>query len=211
MPAKGTGRTSPVETPNHPYFKYGLWWKSEADFLEWKEVKKGKREPPKTRRRAHNAGKGITSEKWRPSHQFKGWGLWWRSEEEFLKHRDYTAKRVSAYRAGMAVDDFIKMKAETQDAIAMSKKLEAKFTERLRYLKAKHGLPDRCNRTHLLAAFAKTGDPEIKEFLYMDAHSKMNAEEKLHRIRELFLDGHKPLDIMYQTALIVGIRLGEKQ
>jgi hypothetical protein len=63
---------------------------------------------------------------------------------------------------------------------------------------------------HLKGVYDRTKDPEIAKFLQLRDQTTASDAEKLARIRKLFLSGENPYEILYQTALMVGINLRKK-
>lgn len=81
----------------------------------------------------------------------------------------------------------------------------------LNRLRTKHGLPVTANRTHLKKAYERTGDPDIAAYLNIQNTLTASDSEKVAKIRKLFLDGElSPVEILYETALVVGINLRKK-
>jgi hypothetical protein len=63
---------------------------------------------------------------------------------------------------------------------------------------------------HLKAVYNRTRDPEIGKFLLLQDRMTTTDAEKIARIRKLFLSGKNPYDILYETALMVGIGMRKK-
>lgn len=158
-------------------------------------------------------GEGVGSKVKTPRHQFFGWGRWWVSEEEFQKYRDRQILRKRAKNAGYdytQLDEFVEMESHVQRAVETSRQRDKRLTFEFRRLKKKYGLPANCNRIHLKAVYDRTQDPEIARYLQLRDTQTTTDAEKLARIRKLFLSGENPYEILYQTALMVGINLRKK-
>jgi len=160
-----------------------------------------------------HVGTGVGSTVRTERHTIKRWGRWWVSEEEFLKYRERQVLRKRAKTAGYdytQLDEFLEMEKATHGAIETARSRE-KWTQReLRRLKKKHGLGPRANRTHLKKVYERTGDEEVAAFLRILTTVTASDAEKLAHIRKLFMSDLNPYDILYQTALTVGIQLRKK-
>jgi hypothetical protein len=158
-------------------------------------------------------GEGVGSTHKTDRHQFYGWGRWWVSEEEFQKYRDRQVLTKRARNAGYdytQLDEFVEMERHVLEAVDTTRKKDKRITAELRRLKKKHGLPAHCNRMHLKAVYNRTRDPEIGKFLLLQDRMTTTDAEKIARIRKLFLSGKNPYDILYETALMVGIGMRKK-
>lgn len=222
-PRNGQGRTSTNWLPTHTYHAANKYWRSEEDYLKWKEEYSERRSTRKKEiaegspkrnpgpKRAHLAGKGASSKKWRPTHQYKRQGLWWRSEEHFRIYADAQALIKRAVRNEVSIEHQLEIERQTSFAVQSRLKQEQELAKQFANLKAKHGLRKKAMRSELKNVYARTLDPEIKQFFHLESIAVMKADEKLNAIRELFLSGSRPQEIMYRTALIVGLVMKEKQ
>lgn len=217
----GKGRTSSHQLPSHPFKGGNKYWRSEEDFLAWRKEYNEKRNkrareiaagsPPRKPGNPRAGGCGASSHKWRPTHQFKRRGRWWRSEEEYRKFAEGQALKKRAIRNEVSIDHQLEIERQTAAAIQASLKREDQLAREFIRLKEKHGLNKRATRATLKNVYAQTLDPEIKRFFHLESIALMKADEKLNAIRELFLSGARPTDILYRTALMVGVTMKEKQ
>ena len=155
-------------------------------------------------------GEGVGSTVKTARHQYPGWGRWWVSEEEFKKYRDRQVLAKRARKAGYdytQLDEFVEMESHVLRAVETSRQRDKRLAFEFRRLKKKYGLAPNCNRIHLKAVYDRTKDPEIAKFLQLRDQNTATDAEKLARIRKLFLSGENPYEILYQTALMVGINL----
>lgn len=219
----GEGRTSRNWRPTHPFKAGGIYWRTEEDYLQWKkeynarrsarakEIAAGAPKGPQGPKHPKSAGSGASTNKWRPTHQYKRRGRWWRSEEEYKKFADGQALRKRAIRNEVSIEHQLEIERQTQSAIKATLSRENHLQQEFMRLKAKHGLHPRATRATLKNAYAHTLDPEIKQFFHLESVAMMKADEKLHAIREMFLSGTRPQEILYRTALMVGVAMKEKQ
>jgi len=158
-------------------------------------------------------GTGQTSMERTDTHTIRGWGHWWRSQEELDA---YAARQGLIRRARDAgygldrLDEFKEIEDRANEGINSLKRREKWIKHEMARLKKKHGLPPRSNRTHLKAAGERTGDPDVRFLLGIMTTATLNDTERILQIRRLFLEGKAPADILYQTALICGINLRKK-
>jgi len=200
----GKGVRSKVPLPTHPYEKWGQYWRSEKEFREW-NANRAKTRKDKTGKRM---GYGDSCKVRTDRHTFKRAGRWWLSEEVYKRSFKSWQVKKEADAAGLSIDEYLETKRKVREAYATSIHRGKYIKAELRRLKEKYNLPANSNRTHLEHIYVQTRDPDILAFLLLHASSTMTADEKINRIRKLFLDNdHKPLDILYQTAIICGINL----
>lgn len=221
MPSKGSGKSSKTWLPTHQFKKYGVWWRSEEDFKVFqkeflakrRETKKRLEPEGRPRKPKHGLeGRGVTSTVWRPTHQFYAWGRYWPSEEVWRERREHNALRNRANRNEVSIEHQVKMERQIDLAEKIYFRREQALQKEFDRLRAKHGLSPIANRRALRIAFNRTNDPEILRFFHMQSIATMGSEEKLKDIRALFsTPGIKPIDIIYRTALIVGVEMKEKQ
>lgn len=159
-----------------------------------------------------NKGKGKMSKCWTPEHKIKGWGWYWRTQEELdaYKKKINDKKRAKAAGFGDDVEKFLEADEQADRALGEVRNRQRFITYEMNRLKKKYNLGASANRTHLKALAARTQDPDLMNLLNMIASKDLNDHEKIARIRKLFLEHHTPADILYQTALIVGIQLRKK-
>lgn len=218
---EGTGRTSRIWRSTHPFHGSGLYWRSEEDYLAWKKEYNDKRRVRAEeianggpRRKPGNpkaAGAGASSMKWRPTHQIKKRGRYWRTEEDYKIFADGQALKRRAERNEVSIQRQLEIERQTQIAIDAADKREEFVAKEFVRLKEKHGLRKYARRAELKTVYARTLDPEIKQFFHLESVAQMKADERLHAIRELFLSGARPQEILYRTALMVGVAMKEKQ
>lgn len=219
----GQGRSSKHRRDSHTYYGQGLYWRSEEDFFAWKKEYNEKRSA-RAREVANGApkhntvpknprmrGQGASSNKWRPTHPYKRRGRWWRNEEEYRKFADGQALKKRAVRNEVSIDKQVEIELQTEVALKANKKRKESLNKEFMRLKEKHGLRKNAMRVELKNAYARTLDPEIKAFFHLESIAQMKADEKLHAIRDLFLSGARPQEILYRTALMVGVAMKEKQ
>lgn len=209
-PFRGTGASSRVQTDTHTIYKDGRWWRTRKDWERHREKKREWRKKNPTERR--RIGYGASSKEWLETHQFQKAGRFWRSEEEYKRASNRHRLAREAAVAGVSIERYIELKDKSREAFELGVKRTKYLKGELRRLKAKYNMKPSESRIHLAALYVKTQDPEIRDFLLMHDSVNSTSDEKIARIRQLMLDGkHKPLDILYQTALIVGISMKEKQ
>lgn len=211
-PMLGKGRSSREKLPTHQIWSDGRWWRTEKDARRHRQLKYEWRKRPKGEKVDRPGGYGESSAIWRETHQFKRAGRYWRSEEAYKRayNRHKLAKEASD--AGLSIEDYIETRDKGREAMRQSLNRDRYLKAELKRLKKKHGMNPGANRTHLGALYVKTRDPEIRDFLLLHDSIKSTSDQKVARIRELLLDGkHTPLDILYQTALIVGIQMKAKK
>lgn len=219
----GEGRSSTVQTETHT-IKYGAsWYRTQEDV---DQVKEYNRLLSRAKRRGFNTLEEYlatnpdtsrpdskSSKKWKPTHTIKSHGVYWRSQEDLQEYRARQALIKRARNAGYdysQLDEFIKLEGGVQKATDLAKARERRNEKEFQRLKKKHGLDRYANRIHLRAAYDRTKDPEIAAFLNILTTEDATNEKKIAEIRKLFLSGKNPYDILYQTALIVGINLRKK-
>jgi hypothetical protein len=226
----GKGKTSNVPTELHTIQYSGKYWQSQQDVDEFRAKKMLLNE---ARRHGYDAstldqyledkaagkvkvvkkGLGVCSTKPTALHQVWGDGKWWRTTEDLHNYRKRQALVKRAKKAGYdytQVDDFLEIEKATHDAVDLTIRRERRDKDAMNRLKAKYGLPSHANRRHLNALFARTKDEEIARVLNMISQRNDTDADRVARIRKLFLSGAAPYDILYQTALIVGINLRKK-
>ena len=220
----GEGRSSKKWRKTHRFKGAGRYWRSEEDFKAWQEEYNAKRRkdleafrkdnPPKSRA-PHNpraAGQGIMSMKPRPTHPYYARGKYWLSEQHFRVWADEQALKKRADRNEVSIDRQLEIEAQARASLVLATKREDKIHAEFNRLKQKHGLRKNATRIELRNVYAKTLDPEIKMFFHLESVALMKADEKLEAIREMFLTpGIRPQDILYRTALMVGVAMKEKQ
>jgi hypothetical protein len=159
-----------------------------------------------------NKSKGVMSKTRSATHPIKGWGWYWRNQEDLdaYKKKLNDARRARTAGFGDDVEKFLKADAQADQAMAEVRSRQRFITHEMNRLKKKYGLGASANRTHLKVLAARTQDPDLMNLLNMMASKDLNDHEKIARIRKLFLEGRTPTDILYQTALIVGIQLRKK-
>lgn len=163
---------------------------------------------------SHNWQKGkVCSPEPGPNYPYKRWNKYWVSREVFEAYAKREAARKRASDAGWPrerVDEFMEMEKQARDATKLLKQRERKTRLEFDRLRLKHGLSLKANRQQLQKAWERTGDPEILAFLHLQSTLTMGDKERIDRIRKLFLSGAQPYDILYQTAIIVGVDIGRK-
>lgn len=220
----GQGRTSAKWRSTHRFKGGNCYWRSEEDFLKWKEEVNAKRRQqtvemrlttPKKSTAPKNPGgrkgQGITSTVRTEEHTLYRWGRWWRNEEDYEYWRQGQMLKKRADRNEVSPERQMQVEREARAAIKAQQDREEKLRKEFMRLKEKHGLPKRATRIMLQNVYARTLDPEIKQFLHLESIAQMKAEERLLEIRKMFLSGMKPQDILYRTALMVGINVKAKQ
>lgn len=149
------------------------------------------------------------------THQVRGWGHWWRSQEELDEYsRDQTFKRrarAAGYHSEQEMEEFRKRENRATESLDKVRNRERWIQAEMNRLKLKHGLGAQANRSHLKAAGERTGDPEIRFLFGVMTTATMNDTQKLNEIRQLFLDGKPPAEILYTTAMICDVKLRRKQ
>jgi hypothetical protein len=209
-PFRGTGASSRVKTETHTIYKDGRWWRTRKDWERHREKKREwRKKNPSERRRI---GYGASSKEWLETHQFQKAGRYWRSEEDYKRAYNKHKLAREAAEAGLSIERYIEIRDKSREAYELSTKRSKFLKDELHRLKAKYDMKPSENRRHLAAKYVETRDPEIRNFLLLHDSVTSTSDEKITRIRNLILDGkHKPIDILYQTALIVGIAMKEKQ
>jgi len=219
----GDGVSTTKRTETHT-LQYGQRWYRSQDDIErikernrllsraqragYKTVEAYLATNPDTSRRERK-----TSKVYLPTHTIKGEGVWWRNLDDLEEYRKHQRLIKRAKHAGYdytQLDEFEAMEGNVYRAVELSKRRDRRNYNELKRLKAKHGLASHANRIHLKAAYEKTKDPEIAAFLGILASEDTTNEKKIAEIRKLFMSGINPYDILYQTALIVGINLRKK-
>lgn len=209
-PMRGKGASSRVKTETHSFYGDGRYWRSPKEWERHREKKREWRQKNPIERK--RMGYGASSKEWLETHQFRKAGRYWRSEEDYK--RAYNKHRLArdAAEAGLSIERYIETRDKSREAYELSTRRSKFLKAELRRLKEKYNMKPSENRRHLAAKYIETRDPEIRDFMLMHDSVTSTSDEKVARIRELMLDGkHKPLDILYQTALIVGISMKEKQ
>lgn len=148
-----------------------------------------------------------------PDHTIKGWGHWWRTQEDLDAYKRDTQFKRRARKAGFydgEYEEFRRLETQIGHGLEDIQKRERWVRHEMARLKAKHGLPKNANRQRLKTVAERTKDPELFALLNLMTTASMNDTEKLQRIRMLFLDNKPPAEILYQTALTVGINLRKK-
>lgn len=145
---------------------------------------------------------------------FYKWSKYWVSEEAW---REYSKREAQRRRAKdilgdrNRVDEFLEMEKQARDARTLHRQRERRAQFELDRLRVKHNLKPNANTQTLKKVWERTGDPEILAFLHLKSTLTMGDKERVDRIRQLFLNEElKPYDILYQTAIIVGINLRKK-
>jgi len=219
----GEGLTTTTRTDTHT-IKYGQrWYRTQADVDRVKErnrlMSRAKRAgfktveeylatKPDTSRRESKSSVHRTN-----THCIKGEGVWWRTAEDLEEYRVRQRLLKRARNAGYdytQLDEFIEMEGNVTKAVELSMRRERRNDNEMKRLKRKHGLGAQTNRMHLRAVYDRTRDPEIAAFLNLISLEDTTNEKKIAEIRKLFLSGKNPYDILYQTALIVGINMRKK-
>ena len=161
--------------------------------------------------RSHMRGQGnLCSLKPGAKFPYKRWGKYWVSEEKFNEYAKRESARKRAKDAGWPrdrVEEFMEMEKQAHDATKLLRQRERKIRIEFDRLRLKHGLSLKANRQQLRKAWERTGDPEILAFLHLQSTLTMGDNERVDQIRKLFLSGAQPYDILYRTAIIVGIDL----
>lgn len=210
-PKAGKGIRSKVWRETHQLHKYGAYWRSEKDFQAWyKEHSKLRKTRWHERRpdQAKRIGYGRSCKERTPTHTFHGGSRWWRSQADFKRYNRQEAVKKAADKAGLSIDRYLEIQQEAHDAVQNSWSRDKYLKNELERLRQKYGLSKQANRTHLQHIYIRTQDPEIRDYLHLQSSVTMSDTAKVQRIRELFLEGgHSQLDLLYRTALTVGINL----
>lgn len=219
----GEGKSSRKWRSTHRFKGGGVYWRTEQDYLDWKADMNAKRRAktvemrlttPKQSTAPKNPrmkGQGVSSTKQTAEHTIYRWGRWWRTEADYQAFRNKQIIKKRADRNEVSPERQMQIEREARAAILAAQNREEQIRHEFMRLKEKHGLPKRATRVMLQNVYARTLDPEIKQFLHLESIAQMKAEERLLAIRELFLSGAKPQDILYRTALMVGINVKAKQ
>ena len=203
-PQLGAGLRSRVPLPSHPFKGHGMYWRNEKDFIAFKKkrAKERKVKVPKKR-----IGYGVSCQQRTAEHRIKRAGRWWKSEEDYKRFYRETELAKKAAAAGLSLDEYVETKRKATEARQSSTNRSKYLKAELNRLREKHGLPKASNRTHLEHVYIVTRDEEVRNFLLLHSAATLTADEKIARIRKLFLSGEKPLEILYQTAIVCGINM----
>lgn len=211
-PMRGKGASSRVRTDIHTLLIHGRWWRTRKDWERFNEKKKEWRRKKAEGEPTDRGGYGASSKEWRETHQFQRAGRFWRSEEDYKRSYNRHKLAREAAEAGLSIERYIEVRDKSREAYELSTKRSKFLKSELHRLKAKYNMKPSENRRHLAAKYIETRDPEIRDFLLLHDSITSTSDEKIQRIRSLILDGHhKPIDILYQTALIVGIQMKANQ
>jgi hypothetical protein len=159
-------------------------------------------------------GSGIASMKQTKAHTIRGWGRWWKTQEDLDAYAEMQKLQRRARDAGYGlhqIDEFRELENRTRRGLDSLRNREKWVKAEMARLKKKHGLPSHANRAHLKAVAERTGDPELFSFLSIMSTATLNDTERIAQIRQLFLEGRTYAEIIYETAHIVGIKLKEKK
>lgn len=199
--------TSQVETEYHTVFGHGKWWRSQEHFDAYKAKKEAYRlkRHPRTRPLIP-----VTSIRRDEMHTVYGHGKWWRNAEDLEEYKERQALVKRAREAGYdytQIDEFVEMERNTRDAMKRAVSRERWVKREMARLRKKYDLPPQANRTHLGKVYERTKDPEVAALLNILMTQSDSDAAKIAHIRKLFLSGKNPYDILYETALLVGISL----
>ena len=159
-------------------------------------------------------GTGYVSKVRTPNHQFFKWSQWWSSEEAFEEYRRDQNQKRKMNRHGYElhqVEKFREMETEARDLIAERKRHDHRVRLAMQQIRKKYNMDPHTHRGHFKALYLRTGDPDVKLLLNMISTAPLIDTQKLERIRQMFLDKKSPADILYTTALMVGINLRKTQ
>jgi len=159
-------------------------------------------------------GSGVASMKETKVHTIRGWGRWWKNQEDLDAYADLQKLQRRARAAGYAlhqIEEFRALEQRTQRGLDSLMNREKWVKAETARLKKKHGMPPHANRVHLRAVAERTGDPELFSLLSIMSTASMDDTARIAQIRQLFLEGRTYAEIIYETAHIVGIKLKEKK
>lgn len=199
--------TSKVRTETHTVFGHGKWWLSQEHFDAYKAKKEAYRLKNHPRSRPLIA---VTSIRRDELHTVYGHGKWWLNHGDLEEYKNRQALVKRAREAGYdytQIDEFVEMESNTRDAIRRAKTRERWVRREMTRIKKKYDLPPQANRTHLGKVYERTKDPEVAALLNILMTQSDSDAAKIAHIRKLFLSGKNPYDILYETALLVGISL----
>lgn len=215
----GQGRVSRKWTSTHRFKAGGYYWRTEEDYKAWR-VEQNKIHAEKVARLqgekkpngpSNRKGSGLSCTQKTPTHQYYAWGRYWVSREAYEEKRKQWLMTRNAVKNEISIDHQMEIEVELRSAVNRARAKEQKMSDEFMRLKLKHGLPRGATRMALKNVYARTLDPEIKQFFHLESTVALKADERLHAIRELFLSGLKPQEILYRTAIMVGVAVKEKQ
>lgn len=116
--------------------------------------------------------------------------------------------------AGYTLDqfeEFVKVHKQASQGLDSLKRREKWIKHEMTRIRKKYDLPSRANRSHLKSVYERTKDPDIFYLLNFMGSSTLNDTERLNAIRRLFIEGKPPGEILFQTAVLLGIDIRKKQ
>lgn len=156
------------------------------------------------------SGTGFVSKVPTPRHQFFKWGQWWSSEQAWDEYRRHSNERRRGATVGYyacQTPEFLEMEKQALDLLNKRKSHDERVKRAMAAIRKKYNMDRHTNRHHFRLLYEKTGDKDVKALLELISTAPLNDTQKLERIRQLFLDKRSPADILYSTALIVGLNL----
>jgi hypothetical protein len=159
-------------------------------------------------------GTGFVSKVRTPNHPFPKWGRWWVSQQAWEEYRDFDnqrRRRVVAGKFHCETEEFVEMEKQTLAILNERSRHDQRVKRAMQAIREKYGMHPHTNRHHFRLLYERTGDQDVKALLTMISAAPLNDTQKLQRIRQMFLDGKTPGEILYATAIMVGVNLRKNQ